>query len=222
MQQLKFGFNTLKQNIWHNAFKALLGEPLGEKIFEVLPEIPVAPGLKLTAIAGLLINWGFSPNLSVAANITAKFLKRHKILGNIIENFANRIISRLDKRKQNSPNLEDPIEKLINLLEIIIEQIGLQNKRPVLLHETPKDGAKHLPTNYPQVALTVKDPEGDHFNISIHGKYVNNITLLNQQNNTFIASLKTPLPNLTKIKWNVNVSYDKNKWVNETYSFSTW
>ena len=76
--------------------------------------------------------------------------------------------------------------------------------------------------NTPQVAVTVIDPEGDKFNISIHGKYLDNITLFNQGDKTFIAELKTPLPPLTPIGWSVNISYGQNKWINNTYRFTTW
>jgi len=128
----------------------------------------------------------------------------------------------LNNRKQKSPNLENLLDKIIDSLERLLESIGLQNKRPVLSEETPKDGTEHLSINYPEVAITVNDSEGDPFDITIHGRYVNNLTLLNQKNDTFIATLKTPLPNLTEIKWNVNVSYAQNRWINETYTFSTW
>jgi hypothetical protein len=92
----------------------------------------------------------------------------------------------------------------------------------VISNEIPSDNSKHLSTSYPEVAVTVEDPEGDPFNITIHGQYVNNITLLNQHNNTFVATLITPLPNLTDITWHVNVSYSDNRWINATYKFSTW
>ena len=170
----------------------------------------------------LIFKWGISASNNVIANVSTEFLKKHKIVSNIIDKVINSIISQLNKRKQKSPDLAPIIDKFIDLLEKILEQIGLQNKRPVLSNESPSDEAKDLSTNYPEVAITVKDPEGDPFNITIHGKHVHNLTLEDQNNNTFIAKLKTPLPNLTTIKWHVNISYSQNKWINETYSFSTW
>ena len=107
-------------------------------------------------------------------------------------------------------------------IEFLLEGIGLENKRPIITFVSPEDGATHMDINTPQVAVTVIDPEGDKFNISIHGKYLDNITQFNQGDKTFIAKLKTPLPPLTHVGWNVNISYGQNKWINNTYRFTTW
>jgi len=223
MQSIKFGFDSLKQNLWHNTLKFAFGEPLGEIIYEdIFPIFSGVPGLKSILILRLFLNWGLSPEISDVTNVSAKFLEKHKIARNIVLRVFNSLIKHLNNRKQKSPNLENLLDKIIDSLERLLESIGLQNKRPVLSEETPKDGTEHLSINYPEVAITVNDSEGDPFDITIHGRYVNNLTLLNQKNDTFIATLKTPLPNLTEIKWNVNVSYAQNRWINETYTFSTW
>jgi PKD repeat protein len=220
---IKENIKTFRKDIWHDVLKGILGDPFGDLIFEkFFPLFKGLPITKLILIFKLLKNWGIGPNEGVISGILVRFLGKHSYISNFVENFFNKIISILKNRKQKSPNLKTIIDIIIDGLEKLLEQIGLKNTRPVLSNETPKDGSEHLSTNYPEVAITVEDPEGDAFNITIHGKYVNNITLLNQQNNTFIATLKTPLPNLTDIKWNVNVSYAQNKWINETYMFSTW
>ncbi len=148
-----------------------------------------------------------------------EFLNEHPRIKQSVDKRLVAMENRLDKSKLLPSNLVNKIRDSIQLLR---ENLGLANKRPVISNEVPSDESKHLSTSYPEVAVTVDDPEGDPFNVTIHGKYVNNITLLNQYNNTFVATLITPLPNLTDIYWHVNVSYSDSRWVNATYKFSTW
>jgi PKD repeat protein len=220
---IKENIKTFRRDVWHDVLKGFLGQPIGNVIFDLtFPLLKGLPMTKLIVIFRLLRNWGIEPNDGAIVGSLAKFLDKHSYISNFVESFFNKIISILNNRKQKSPNLEKIIDGVIQELEKLLESLGLQNKRPILSNESPEDGSRHLSTNYPEVAITVEDPENDTFNITIHGKYVNNITYHNQVNDTFIATLKTPLPNLTDIKWNVNVSYSQNKWINETYQFSTW
>jgi PKD repeat protein len=212
-----------RRYVWHDILKTSYGETTGNIIFDFI--IPLFPGLsipKLLLILVLAVNWDLEPNEGVIADILARFFNKRQNIGNLVGNVFNKIISLLNKRNPKYPIVGTIIDKIIDKLETMLESWDLQNNRPILLNETPADGSKHLNTNIPEVAITVEDPEGDSFNITIHGKFVNNISLFNQYNNTFIAKLKTPLPNLTDIYWHVNVSYSKNKWVNASYKFSTW
>ena len=201
------------QNIWHNTLKIYLAGPLGDIIGGILPNLPNFPLLKLFILTKLL-KLNINPTGTTILQQIGQFIQKHPALDNIVKKNLERIISLLEKRNPNSP--------LIDKIEQMLENLGMANKRPVLSNEIPADKTKYLSVDYPEVAITVKDPEGDPFNISIHGLYVNNISLTNQYNNTFTATLKTPLPNLTDIYWNVNVSYSQNKWINATYKFSTW
>jgi len=148
-----------------------------------------------------------------------EFLSEHPRIKKAVD---KRLVNMLNRLSNSKLLPGDFVNKTIDSIDTLREKLGLANKRPVISNEVPTDKSKHLSTSYPEVAVTVEDPEGDPFNVTIHGKYVNNITLLNQYNNTFVATLINPLPNLTDIYWYVNVSYSDNRWVNATYKFSTW
>lgn len=96
------------------------------------------------------------------------------------------------------------IEDLAFILQILEEDIGLDNKRPVISNPFPEDGSNNVPINCPKVAITVEDPEGDLFNVTISGEYVQNITYELQSNGTFNATLD-PLPETSEVTWYVEV-----------------
>jgi hypothetical protein len=222
IRTIKTSLKIIRQDIWHNVLKAMYGETAADYIYDYLfPQFTGGTLIKLTAIA-ILFNWGLNPEKNITYDLLAQFLEKHTFLRNITKKITLGFITWLEKFKEKHPDQSNIIDNLINNMELLLENLGILNKRPIILDESPSDDSKFLSTNYPEVALKVKDPEGDPFNITIHGKYVNNITLLNQINNTFIATLKTPLPNLTIIEWHVNISYSQNRWINETYKFSTW
>lgn len=227
IRSLKTSIGLFRQQVWHNVFKAILGETTADIIYDNL--FPLIPGLPLAKIIFtifiLYLNWGLNPGPNIISNLLVKFLEKIPRIRNVIKIILEGIISTLEKIKQNHPNnpkLVKANDKLINILEILLEFIGISNKRPVLSNETPSDNSKFLSTDYPEVSIKVEDPEGDPFNITIHGQYVDNLTRFNQYNDTFITTLKTPLPNLNTIEWHVNISYSQNRWINDTYKFSTW
>lgn len=223
IRSIKTSLSIIRQQIWHNVLKAIYGETAADIIYENL--FQKAPGgtlIKLFAIAILFKNWGLGPDKSLTYDLLAQFLEKHTFLRNITINIHIGLITWLEKLKEKYPDQATLLDNIINRMELSLENLGISNRRPILSDESPSDNSKFLNTNYPEVAIKVEDPEGDTFNITIHGQYINNITLLNQKNNTFIATLKTPLPNLTSIKWHVNISYPQNKWINATYKFSTW
>ncbi len=220
---VKYKINMFRTNIWHDILKASLSGPVGSLIYDrVFSKLPSWPLIKLLIVLQLSTKWALSPESSLTTQLLGKFLNKHPKLQNIVEKNLERTISFLEKIKVKRPKLAGTIDNLIDTIEKLSENLGLANKRPAISNEVPADKSKHLSTSYPEVAVTVEDPEGDPFNITIHGTYVNNITLLNQHNDTFIATLISPLPNLTDIYWYVNVSYSGDKWINATYKFSTW
>lgn len=93
------------------------------------------------------------------------------------------------------------------------------NFAPEISNEDPSDGASDIDTNYSEVSVDVTDAEGDSFNVSIHGDYVNDQNYNTVTNGTFNATL-TSMPYWTTITWYVNVSY-LGGWVNETFTFET-
>lgn len=220
---IKYKISTFRLQVWHTVLKASLSGPVGSVIYDkIFSKLPSWPLLKLLIVFQLGSKWAINPESSLTIRLMAQFLGKHPKLQNIVEKNLERTISFLEKIKVKRPKLAGTIDNLIDTIEKLRENLGLANKRPVISNEVPADKSKHLSTSYPEVAITVEDFEGDPFNITIHGQYVNNITLLNQHNNTFVATLITPLPNLTDIYWHVNVSYSDNRWINATYKFSTW
>ena len=220
---LKRTINGFRLNVWHTVLKASLAGPVGSLIYDnIFSKLPSWPLLKLAIILNLGTKWAINPESSLTTQVLTQFLEKHPKIQNIVDKNLERALSALEKIKMKRPSLAGTINKLIDGIQNLRENIGLANKRPVISNEIPSQNSKYLSTDYPEVAVTVEDPEGDPFNVTIHGTYVNNITLLNQHNNTFIATLKTSLPNLTTIYWNVNVSYSDNRWVNATYKFTTW
>lgn len=103
-------------------------------------------------------------------------------------------------------NLED----LSFAIQILEEDINLDNKRPVISNPFPEDKSSNLPVNCPRVSITVEDPEGDPFNITISGEYIENITYSNQYNGTFVAALNS-LPETQEITWYVKVTDQNGK-----------
>jgi len=80
------------------------------------------------------------------------------------------------------------------------------NQPPVLSGEKPLDDSGNIDIMQAMVNVTIRDPEGDSFNWTIEGLYVNNAAQNNDVNGSKSASLITPLPNGTDIVWFVNVT----------------
>jgi len=214
---------AFRKSFWLVILKPLIGGPVGKTIYEkILPILPSWPLLKLAVVSGLMFKWGLNPESSLLFKLMTNFLKKHPILQNSIKKTFERIISSLNEMKKKHPNLEKNINKLISGLNMLLQNLGLENHIPVLSNEKPVDGSLYINPNLSQVSITVNDTEADPFNISIHGNYLNNVTLINQHNYTFNATLKTPLPKETDIYWHVNVSDPQGRWVNATYMFTTF
>lgn len=107
-------------------------------------------------------------------------------------------------------------------IEAIRERLGLANNRPKIFNPFPEDGSNNIPIGTPYVAINVSDLEGDPFNVTISGDYVNNVTYTDQTNGTFTATLITPLPELEDIAWNVEVVDPRGKVVTGEYKFTTF
>jgi len=223
IRNVKALIKNFRLQVWHTVLKASFGEFVGEIIYENLyPLIHNFPVIKLLLISKLIIGWGINPTISLVFNLSSQFLQKHPLINSVSVKIIYKVLLILENIGQKNPKLTPISDLLIDVIHQLLEKLNIENKRPVVSNEIPTNKAKALSTNFPEVAITVEDPEGDPFNITIHGDYVNNITLFNQHNDTFIASLINPLPNLSTITWFVNVSYGQNRWINQTYWFTTW
>ena len=109
----------------------------------------------------------------------------------------------------------------IENLGVLREMLGLDNKRPEVSNPYPNLDQKYVPIDTEKVFITVTDPEGDPFNVTISGEYVNNVTYSSVYNGSFNATLITPLPANTDITWDVLVTDGFDKEVTERYKFTT-
>ena len=221
---LKNAWNDLKKNFWHDILKTSFRGPVGNLLVEkVFPSLPNWPLLKLFIISYFIFKWDIPfENVSILELIGQRLEKhpfRQKIVKNLLESGID-ILESL-KQKASKPNMQNAMQIGIDILQWILKELGLTNIMPELSDENPPDKSKSISITCPRVAITVTDTEGDPFNVSIHGDYVNDIYLTNQSNGTFTATLTTPLPDLTDICWHVNVD-SQGRWVNETYQFRTW
>jgi hypothetical protein len=90
----------------------------------------------------------------------------------------------------------------------------------VLSDESPSNGSTGVSRYRTTVNITIEDPDGDHYNWTIHGAYVTTASGTNAVNGTKTANLITPLPTNSWIYWYVNVT-DGSTWTNRTYNFRT-
>lgn len=132
-----------------------------------------------------------------------------------------------DKIKSIFDSLEYKLEvwgldDLKNALQLNEEKFGLDNKRPVILNPFPEDEDKNIDRDCPYVSINVTDPEGDRFNITISGEYVNERFYDNVTSGIFNATLINPLPPVTEIKWHVKVVDLNGKVVEKDYRFKTF
>ena len=117
-------------------------------------------------------------------------------------------------------------EKESDILQIIEEQIGLDNNRPQIKDQFPGVDDINIPRLCPFVSINVTDKEGDIFNVTISGDYINNITYNDVTNNTFNAIFNYPttegLPSREEIIWNVRIIDRNGKKIEDTYKFTTF
>jgi len=153
-----------------------------------------------------------------------EFFEDHPKIKESLENGILYLLDYLEEQKdaETDPVKKEEIQDKIDNLLTILENLGMINVRPIISSPYPLDGAEYIDRNYPRVYANVSDLEGDNFDVFIHGEYVEDITLINQSNGLFNASLITPLPAGTEIIWNVEVTDNQNRTVEKTYSFTTF
>ena len=82
----------------------------------------------------------------------------------------------------------------------------LSNLAPVLSGEVPVDDATGVDIDQATVSVLIEDPEGNSFDWSIEGAYINDASGSDEGNGTKSATVLTPLPYDTLITWFVNAS----------------
>jgi PKD repeat protein len=204
--------------LWHDLFKDDFGGPVTNVIASIIFPLLKFPLLKLFIIFKL-INWDISIGSS---EIIEELLQRHPALRKITESILQRIQSVFVKLKYKFPKLEGISDKIIDSIQQTLEKLGLDNKRPELSDPFPSDESKNIPRDCQYVSITVTDPEGDRFNVTISGDYVNDISYDNVTNGVFNATLITPLPPRTNINWHVKVVDLNGKVVEVSYKFTTF
>lgn len=207
--------------LWHTSFKSSLRGPFGKLIADyLLPLIPRWPLLKLLLILRVKKNLDIDVPGGIAKQLV-QFIKKHPAVLKITNGTLNGLKSVFENLKQKYPE-RAIFDKLINLIQLILEGLELDNKRPVISDPFPENETKNIPLNCPYVSIKVNDSEGNPFNITISGDYVNDITYTNQYNGTFNATLNTSLPPRTKIHWHVKVVDQNEKVVEKRYWFKTF
>jgi hypothetical protein len=151
------------------------------------------------------------------------YLEKHPKIKDYLETALETIQIKLAELKSKYPDKASDIDKTIDSIEMLLENLGLRNKRPVVTDPYPAKEAINIDCNLSKVFITINDPEGDPFNVRIHGNYISEVLLTNRYNSTFNAIVATPLPAKSEIFWHVNVSnIDGSKWINNTYMFTTF
>jgi len=107
-------------------------------------------------------------------------------------------------------------------LQLIEEEIGLDNNRPIISDPFPEENANNIPVDCRYVSINVDDAEGDLFNVTIYGESIDDITYNNSINGTFNATLITPLEDNKEIFWYVKVVDQNGKVVETEHSFNTF
>lgn len=221
LNAIKQSIGIFRQNVWHDILKEQLSGPVGSLVYEtVFSKLPSWPLLKLAIIFRLGSKWAVNPEGTLTIQLLKQLLEKHPLLQNVLQKNLVRIQSLLEKKVSDSARLAPLYEKVIDAIQGLLEQLGLANLKPEISDEKPENNAQLVNASIPQVSITVTDPEGDPFNVSIHGKYLNDTLFTNQYNNTFNATFFPTLPYETDIYWYVNVS-SQGRWVNRTYMFTT-
>jgi len=118
------------------------------------------------------------------------------------------------------------LEDIALVFQLIEEEIGLDNSRPEITDPYPGDEERFVDLDTEKVFITVKDKEGDPFSVQIYDEngYVDNISgyyPMGQHNDSFNATLSTPLPPNTEITWKVLIIDENDKKVTAEYKFTT-
>jgi PKD repeat protein len=181
------------------------------------------PRAKIVALlllqTGWLISWEGSDTTTF--ELYSEFLEKHPIRKKIVNTTLHGILSSLEKIKDNNPQLNETLDGIIDAVQGILEKLGMANNRPVIKDPFPENEKDWVPRDLPYVSVTVNDTEDDEFDIRIFGDNITDIDLSGQYSGSFTADLITPLPELERITWYVEVTDHLGRVVTEEYWFKT-
>jgi hypothetical protein len=197
------------------------------KIYDVLPEKPIIKIITQFILQSQLNIGSRDINAEPLSFLAEQFFENHPKLAN----FSNNILYRVQENilpwiGEKLPFLESTMIGLSNNLEIFRENIGLENKRPVIQDPFPENEAKRIPRDCAYVSVNVTDAENDTFDVTISGEYINsstnhNVTYKDVKSGVYNATLM-PLPPREEIQWHVEVVDQNGKVVTKDYSFVTF
>ena len=193
-----------RTNTWNQLLAGFFGPYFRDALSSGFGSTGRFPIIK-SVILIVAFNWAIIPFEELPdwfLDVIKPVLEKREGLANALDNLLLHIQEILEKH----PKLIDPIN-----IEFLREQLGLENNRPLISNPFPESGSINIPVNCPYVSITVEDPEGDPFNVTISGIYVNNITYSGQYNGTFTANLINPLPETEEIIWKVEVVDENEK-----------
>jgi len=203
---------------WLQIFKDTALEPVTNLLVKFLGILPL-PMLKI--VIGLWVLLTLSVPLELKDYIK-EFLQKHKAIGNITDRILTGIQKILKNMKDKHPDQAEFFNKLIDWIELRREKYGFANERPIIKDPFPNNGDRNIPKDCPYVSINVTDPEGDRFNVTISGDYVNDKYYDNVTTGVFNATLITPLPPVTDIIWHVMVVDQNGKEVQGEFKFTTF
>jgi hypothetical protein len=181
-------------------------------------------GLKVITLLLLKIVFQLDIGSDTINKQIEEYFNAHPKLKNATKDLLINTQEKLREWKENNPDKNETADSLIEIIETLLEDFGMINKRPDIFNPIPVDNAEYIELipNHPYVYINVSDHEGDNFNINITGDNITDVNLVNQSSGRFSAPLNTPLDPETKIVWNVKVTDQKDRVVEKTYSFTTF
>jgi len=161
----------------------------------------------------LTINWHGNINTNITINWNPNEFINSTYDSIVLYNKTGVFLS--DMKLENNFTFSCSPEEIQNF-EIICKK----NQEPLLSSESPANNSENVGINQETIAVYILDANGDTFNWTIEGKYIENAGEINDTDGVKSANILTPLPYDTNIIWYVNVT-DGEIWNNVTYNFDT-
>ena len=207
-------FKTMKDltNFWLLSLNPIVGAGISAALLAVW-KYNNFTGVKLITLSILKLLFQIDIGDDTVTDQAKAFLDEHPRINENLKGILEKTQDKIEVKNPDSP--------IIETIQKLLEDLGMTNCRPILSDPKPENNHDNIDVDLQEVSITSIDPEGDPFNISIHGDYINDISLTNQYNGTFSTTAINPLPYDTEIYWHANISYGQGRWVNDTYMFKT-
>jgi len=223
MRQVRMRYLVSAFNMWNIYGVPLLGPILVAGILSIW-KYHNFTAIKLLGLLLFKYLFGLDIDDEVLTKQVQTFFQEYPSIKNFTKVQLFKILNKLEEKKNSTtdPAKREEIQRRIDSIYTIMENLGMVNCRPVISDPYPEDGQRYVDVNYPKVYVNISDKEGDKFDVYIYGRYLVNATLLNQSSGIFNAALITPLPRNTEIEWHVKVIDDMNRTVERTFRFTTF